>query len=64
MKRVLFSLFSFSLVGFLAAQAHMADSREMCRRVLLAEGACGAEKELKISPLQVDRPVGGCTTLT
>jgi len=30
----------------------------------LAEGACGAEKELKISPLQVDRPVGGCTTLT
>jgi len=50
MKRVLYSLFSFSLVGFLAAQAHMADSPEMCRRVLLAEGACGAEKELKISP--------------
>jgi hypothetical protein len=50
MKRVLYSLFSFSLVGFLAAQVHTADRPEMCRRVLLAEGACGAEKVLKISP--------------
>jgi hypothetical protein len=50
MKRVLFSLFSFSLVGFLAAQVHMPDVQPMCKRVLLAEGACGVEKELTIRP--------------
>jgi hypothetical protein len=50
MKRVLYSLFSFSLVGFLAAQVRMPNGAEMCKRVLLREGACGVEKVLTISP--------------
>jgi len=51
MKRVFYSLFSFSIVGFLAAQVHMPDiPKPVCKRVLLEKGACGGEKTLTLTP--------------